>query len=164
MEELFPAPQVNAPAGRLTPTPPPPSPPVSAGPLPEEAVSERDDAGYSAASRLGGLRNLLVSLGRRSLNENGETGEHPDIEPRFERATVRPAYADEPPPSPEAPANGATARLTAQPEFLPPKPMVEVEKDVVRTNPPRRDKADSDEIQTLPSWRGQYRKKRYPPL
>jgi len=164
MEELFPAPQVNAPAGRLTPTPPPPSPPVSAGPLPEEAVSERDDAGYSAASRLGGLRNLLVSLGRRSLNENGETAEHPDIEPRFERATVRPAYADEPPPSPEAPANGATARLTAQPEFLPPKPMVEVEKDVVRTNPPRRDKADSDEIQTLPSWRGQYRKKRYPPL
>ena len=160
------APPVNLPVERWTA----PAPLASEEPFPGDLASERDDAGYTAATRLGGLRNLLVSLGRRSLNHEGETGvdSKPDIEPRFERATVRPAYPEPPEPESDVPESGVPARLNAEPEFLPPKPMVELEKEreVVRPAPaaPRRDNADSDDIQTLPSWRGQYRKKRYPPL
>jgi hypothetical protein len=136
--------------------------------VPDDLASEREDAGYAAASRLGGLRNLLVSLGRRSLNNNGEPAPESDsdLEPRFERATVRPAYSDTPLPAADAGDNGSPARLTAQPEFLPPKPVVEgdKEKEAVRAPAPRRDYPEAEEIQTLPSWRGQYRKKRYPPM
>jgi hypothetical protein len=81
---------------------------------------------------------------------------------------VRPAYRDSSAPVEEGRENGPPVRLTAQPEFLPPKPMVELEKEkeAVRPTPtaPRRGDGDPDEIQTLPSWRGQYRKKRYPPM
>jgi hypothetical protein len=155
----------NGAPGRRTPPPAPPAPPAaSTEPPPDDLTSERDDSGYAATSRLGGLRNLLVSLGRRSLVRDDEVPGEQDIEPRFERATVRPAYPDS--PLPEAAENETSTRLTAQPEFLPPKATVEVEKDkeVVRPTPPRRDNVDPDEIQTLPSWRGQYRKKRYPPM
>jgi hypothetical protein len=140
------------------------------------ATSQRnDDSGgeeseYNAASRLGGLRNLLVSLGRKSLNKVPES--QPDdneLEPRFERATVRPVYS-EPFSSTEETETAETGstpmRVTAQPEFLPPKQIVEVEKekDPARPAPPAARWESSDEPQTLPSVRGQYRKKRYPPI
>jgi succinoglycan biosynthesis transport protein ExoP len=156
------APAATAAPGRWAPPAPPPD---QSEPLPDDQPSERDDAGYAAASRLGGLRNLLVSLGRRSMNNDGEAGEEPDLEPRFERATMRPAYPDSPLPGADAPHNDNPARLTAQPEFLPPKPAAEVEKEKEAVRPaPRRENLDPEEIQTLPSWRGQYRKKRYPPM
>ena len=100
------------------------------------------------------------------MNSDDNAAGEPDLEPRFERATMRPAYPDSPLPVADAPDGDNPARLTAQPEFLPPRPMVEVEKEkeVVRATPPRPAKVDPDEIQTLPSWRGQYRKKRYPPM
>ena len=101
------------------------------------------------------------------MNHEEPLGESdPKLEPRFERATVRPAYSDAPLPPADATHSGAPTRLTAHPEFLPPKPLVEAEKEkeAVRPTPPRRENRDSDEIQTLPSWRGQYRKKRYPPI
>ena len=151
----------------------PPPPPAALSPVreetaPDDLAIERDDPGYAAASRLGGLRNLLVSLGRRSLttDRDSATESNSDLEPRFERATMRPAYAEPSLTDREAPDSGISVRLTAQPEFLPPKPTVEVEKEkeTVRPTPPRRDNPDGDEIQTLPSWRGQYRKKRYPPI
>ncbi len=149
------------------PLPPAPSP-VRNEPSPDDLATERDDPGYTAASRLGGLRNLLVSLGRRSLTKDGDSGSESDsdLEPRFERATMRPAYAESSLADSDVSGSGAPARLTAQPEFLPPKPILEVEKEkeTVRPTPPRRDNPDGDEIQTLPSWRGQYRKKRYPPV
>ena len=145
-------------------TPPPPG----SEQIPGDDASERDDAEYAPASRLGGLRNLLVTLGRRSLRDGEIAGESDsDLEPRFEKATVRPAYSDTPLPADGARENGVPVRLTAHPEFLPPKPVaaeVEKEKEVVRPTPPRRENWDRDEIQTLPSWRGQYRKKRYPPI
>lgn len=144
------------------------APTIKNEPQPEDVSAERDDTGYVAASRLGGLRNLLVSLGRKSLNKDGEpeSDSDPDLEPRFERATVRPAYPDASLPEADAPESGTATRLTAQPEILPPKPVAEAEKEkeVVRPTPTRRESVDPDEIQTLPSWRGQYRKKRYPPL
>lgn len=121
-------------------------------------------------SRLSGLRNLLVSLGRRSLIQEDElqSALETEAEPRFERATVCPAYEDAIASGNTAPGHGLPARLSAQPEFLPPRPSAELEKEkvkeAVRPTPPRRDTPDGEEIQTLPSWRGQYRKKRYPPI
>ena len=168
--------------------PPPPEPPVapvppnpraSAAPVGSEPSlgdlpSEPENSAYVPESRLSGLRNLLVTLGRRSLNMDADaTGESDsDIEPRFERATVRPANPDSPLAAADAPETSAPSRLTAQPEFLRPKAVAQPEKEeaekekevVVRPTPPRRDNVDGEEVQTLPSWRGQYRKKRYPPL
>jgi hypothetical protein len=144
------------------------APPPGNEQVPDDLAFERDDAGYPAAPRLGGLRNLLVSLGRRSLINNGELADESDfdLEPRFERAKVRPAGTDAPLPAADAPGDGAPTRLTAHAELLPPKPPAEAKKEneAVRPTPPRRENRDGDEIQTLPSWRGQYRKKRYPPV
>jgi succinoglycan biosynthesis transport protein ExoP len=153
------------PAAGARPAPAPPAPATNQ-PFPGDLASERDDAGYVAASRLSGLRNLLVRLGRRSLDsgEDAPDNARPDIEPRFERATVRSANPDT--QAAEAPEPSTLARLDAQPEILPPKPALdEKEKEAPRPAPTalRRD-PDGDDIQTLPSWRGQYRKKRYPPL
>jgi hypothetical protein len=161
-------PPVSSGAERWAPPPPAALSPVRDETAPDDLAIERDDPGYAAASRLGGLRNLLVSLGRRSLIKDGDsaTESDSDLEPRFERATMRPAYAEPSSTNSEVPDSGVPVRLTAQPEFLPPKPMVEAEKEkeTVRPTPPRRENPDGDEIQTLPSWRGQYRKKRYPPI
>jgi hypothetical protein len=137
-------------------------------PGPHGAPAEEEDFG-PPPSRLSGLRNMLVSLGRRSLIEDEYGPDEADAEPRFERATVRPAYHE--PPTVETEPAGSTStpvRVTAPPEFLPPKPAAEAEKEKepVRPTPPvpRRERENPDEIQTLPSWRGQYRKKRYPPI
>jgi hypothetical protein len=133
-----------------------------------DALLEDEDSGHPP-SRLSGLRNMLVSLGRRSLIQDEEGADELDPEPRFERATVRPAYHEPPPSEAEAAASApAPVRVTAPPEFLPPKPAAEAEKEKEPLRPtppvPRREKETPDEIQTLPSWRGQYRKKRYPPI
>jgi hypothetical protein len=131
-----------------------------------DAPLEDEDVGHPP-SRLSGLRNMLVSLGRRSLIEDEEGSDEADPEPRFERATVRPAY-NEPPTGEAAASAPAPVRVTAPPEFLPPKPAAEAEKEKEPLRPtppvPRRERETPDEIQTLPSWRGQYRKKRYPPI
>lgn len=120
---------------------------------------------YSAASRLGGLRNLLVSLGVKTLNKEGESREQePAPEVRVERVAERPVYAE-----PYRPATAANAEpmdsvsVSAQPEFLPPRPMVETTEPEKETRPaaaPRPARWDSDEVTTLPSKRGQYRKRR----
>ncbi|HEY3624975.1 MAG TPA: hypothetical protein VGL00_01790, partial [Terracidiphilus sp.] len=165
------APPVSRAADRSIP-PLPAFPPVAIDPLADDLPPEQDDR--YATSRLGGLRNLLVSLGRRSLNRDDHPAadSHSDIEPRFDRATVRNSYPETPLPAADGAPNRSPGQLTAQPEFLPPRPSVEAEKDgaekerevAVRPTPPRRETPDGEEIQTLPSWRGQYRKKRYPPM
>lgn len=130
---------------------------------------------YSAA-RLGGLRNLLVSLGLRSLNnKDADLREAETPELRHERGPERPAerpvYAEPLTPlETSAEAQAPTAdpqQVVATPEFLPPKPMVEItekepEKEPARpAAPPRTNRWDStDDVDTLPSWRGQYRKRR----
>jgi hypothetical protein len=124
-----------------------------------------------ATSRLAGIRKLLISLGRKSLAQDEDLGvEDQDFEPRFERATVRPAHAKPAGSAAEASAGDGSspARVTVQPEFF--RPVgggeTEKEKEPLRPTPqPLRDKPDSqDEIETLPSVRGQYRRKRYSPL
>jgi hypothetical protein len=124
-----------------------------------------------ATSRLAGIRKLLISLGRKSLAQDADLGvQDPDFEPRFERATVRPAFAKPGGPEVEAAESKSTspARVAVQPEFFRPRAASETEreKEPLRPNPqPLRDKPDSqEEIETLPSVRGQYRRKKYSPL
>jgi hypothetical protein len=125
-----------------------------------------------ANSRLAGIRKLLVTLGRRSLTQAAEiAGKDTDLEPRFERATVRPTYAEPGPSTTEGSDGGSpsAARVTVRPEFLRPRAASDAEKEKEPLRPtspqPLRDKADSqEEIETLPSVRGQYRKKKYRPI
>lgn len=134
----------------------------------QNGPTEEEDFGHPP-SRLSGLRNMLVSLGRRSLIEDEDGADQAGTEPRFERATVRPVYHDAPTAETE-PSGQASApvRVTAPPEFLPPRPSAEAEKEKEPLRPtppvPRRERESPEEVQTLPSWRGQYRKKRYPPI
>jgi hypothetical protein len=123
-------------------------------------------------SRLAGIRKLLVSLGRKSLTQDANLPvQDSDLEPRFERATVRPASPESGSPEADAPAveNSPPRRVTVQPEFLRPRSATEAgkEKEPLRPSTPQplRDKPDpQDEIVTLPSVRGQYRRKKYPPI
>lgn len=120
---------------------------------------------YSAASRLGGLRSLLVSLGVRTLDKEGESRDQEAApEQRGERVAERPVYAE---PYVAATASSAepmdSVSVSAQPEFLPPRPLVETTQPEKESRPaaaPRVARWDSDEVTTLPSQRGQYRKRR----
>jgi succinoglycan biosynthesis transport protein ExoP len=132
------------------------------------AAEEADDLPYSAASRLGGLRNLLVSLGMKALNSESEYhGRGQDGEPAFERNAERSVYAE---PISVSRTGGAAetlppdaASVRAKPEFLPPRPVVETterEKEPVRPVAKRLRWDAPEDVETLPSWRGQYRKRR----
>jgi succinoglycan biosynthesis transport protein ExoP len=146
-----------------------PVPAVSAPlPQPPALAEDSDELPYSAASRLGGLRTLLVSLGLKALNKESEFhGEETDLGERHERNAERPVYAE---PVSVSPSRGAealapdAASVKATPEFLPPKPALEAtterEKDAVRPVPKRLRWDDPQDVETLPSWRGQYRKRR----
>ena len=122
---------------------------------------------YSAASRLGGLRNLLVSLGLKALNTDADYhGRTQDGEPVYDRNPERPVYAEPIGPSfrgvPETLTPDA-ASVTAKPEFLPPRPALEAterEKEPARPVPKRLRWDAPEDVETLPSWRGQYRKRR----
>lgn len=133
--------------------------PADTSPSPGE---DEDDLPYSAASRLGGLRTLLVSLGMKAINKEGEyPGDSP--EQSYERNAERPVYAE---PVSISPAGSAEilSPVKATPEFLPPKPALESgserEKDQMRPVPKRLRWDDPQDVETLPSWRGQYRKRR----
>ncbi len=148
--------------------------PATSGPTPSTARQEApedeiDDLPYSAASRLGGLRTLLVSLGLKALNKEADLhGRSADVEPQYERNAERPVYAE---PVTYSPARGSietlpadAASVKAKPEFLPPKQVAaettEREKEPVRPVPKRLRWDAPEDVETLPSWRGQYRKRR----
>jgi hypothetical protein len=102
------------------------------GPEPQAAVPESetapapDDASGNMSSRLSGLRNLLYVIGVKNSQdgeaENDQAGAQTAAAPdrqSFQR-TVLDAQEQA-----ERGAGGTSARLvTAQPEFLPPKPVV----------------------------------------
>ncbi len=123
-------------------------------------VGDDEDLPYSASARLGVLRKLFFSPGRTEAYSDAESGARVEREAgrsSYARGSFSPAepVAEDAPPSPLS--------VTAQPEFLRPKQgavPVEKEKEPLRTvpTPPRRDSAD--DIETLPAWRGQYRRKR----
>ena len=175
-----PKPRVEAPfaalrtdPGGIPSVPAPPAPPVFRGAEPVPAAEpvaalaeDSDDLPYSAASRLGGLRTLLVSLGLKALNKEGEFhGEESEVGQQFERNAERPVYAE---PLTVSPTTGVEMlppeSVKAIPEFLPPKPALESgadrDKEPVRPVPKRLRWDDPQDVETLPSWRGQYRKRR----
>jgi hypothetical protein len=115
---------------------------------------------YSAASRLGGLRNLMVSLGLKNLQREAEfrsAGIESDSERIPERAVyAQPANAPEGAPEPES--------VVARPEIIPPRigpEAAERAKGPIRSVKSPRVKSweSTDDVETLPSRRGQYRRR-----
>jgi Mrp family chromosome partitioning ATPase len=183
-----PRPPSAAPAASVQPNRPV-TPPTTAAPIqqPDHDIQpsapfprlDPKDLPYSAASRLGGLRNLLVSLGIKTLDREADNRAYDDEpEPRYERqverqpdrpvdrrqVTERPVYAaSAPEPDSVAVAAPSPHSVTVQPEFLPPRVIepLDHEKEPARSLKPKRldYREASDDIETLPSWRGQYRKK-----
>jgi len=131
--------------------------------------AEAEEDATNAASRLSGLKNLLFVLGLKDLHK-GEEPQEPEAEalPEPERVSERPAFVHAYASAPAAGARNRAARtssphVTAAPEFLPPGPKAEkAEKENLWQNDAagHRDRRDAyDEVQILPSWRGQYKKK-----
>lgn len=142
------------------------APEIAAEPAREEEPSE---SANSAASRLGGLRNLLFSVGLKNMSQGREAREAQEeyeqpIEEEFEETVPARTFT----PIPDLPAQAAATvtsprLVTAPPEFLPPRPEHDsAQKGHSWSNPAtsHRDRRDSfDEVEILPSWRGQYKKK-----
>jgi len=129
-------------------------------------IYQQADPQYNAATRMTGLRNLIQTLGMKTpppeaFEQAAQASRPPEpVQPR-------PVYPRTPPPMPQPPAwnnvTGASPTLvTAPPEFLPPRPMVEKEEKERSSsnNSTRRDRRDTyDDVEILPSWRGQYKRK-----
>jgi uncharacterized protein involved in exopolysaccharide biosynthesis/Mrp family chromosome partitioning ATPase len=137
--------------------------------VPEEILEAGPEENASGlATRLSGLRSLLSVLGVKDLPPAAEPavketeGAQP-VDPAIDRAAyastiaLTPALAT---PTGSAAINASPRLVTAAPEFLPPRPVVE---EAENSQPSRfrnrRDRQDDfDDVQILPSWRGQYRK------
>lgn len=135
---------------------------LSGSELPHEDHSPTEELPYSASARLGVLRKLFFAP-EFPISSGDDQSEF-----RTEREAGHSSYArGTSPPAADDHGYGSPSpvSVTAHPEILKPKsappPMVK-EKEPLRTvpTPPRRDSAD--DIETLPSWRGQYRKRRFP--
>ncbi|MGA3262813.1 MAG: hypothetical protein ABSC47_02075 [Terracidiphilus sp.] len=140
----------------------------AAGPA-EVLESEPEETAPNLSTRLSGLRNLLSVLGKKEqpLLEDPAKKDAEAVR-QFDTAADRPAFSRTIAPAPAAatPAAGSAAgaspaQVTAVPEFLPPRLAVEVaEKKKARVHSSRnqRDRLDTnDDVQILPSWRGQYK-------
>jgi hypothetical protein len=128
--------------------------------------AEPEDNSTGLATRLSGLRSLLSMLGVKDRQTAAEPAAKEaeaaqPYEPAVDRAiytqamTLTPAMA-----TGSGAANASPGLVTASPEFLPPRPLVE---EAENSQPSRfrnrRDREDDfDDVQILPSWRGQYRK------
>jgi len=146
-------------------------------PAPHEVhAADSDENPYETSSRLSGLRGLLFSLGmKNNVDKENETAAHQDVTlPPVDIQRERPAHGhsfakhSEPVSIDPLPAEWigfkpSSKQVMAQPEFLPPREFVpapdkEYGRDAEETA--RHDRRDAyDEVEILPSWRGQYRKK-----
>jgi hypothetical protein len=140
-----------------------------AGPTPEPEV---ESTASIAASRLSGLRTLMTSLGVKNLHKEQELRKaQTEFEPLVERPTERPVFAQ-----PQWPAPLSTdaiqmpvPEVTASPEIIPPRIAIEpiernpVERDADLRRPAKASRVSrwdtADDMDTLPSKRGQYRKR-----
>jgi len=128
---------------------------------------EAEGTASIAASRLSGLRTLMTSLGVKNLHKELELRKtHLELAPVVERPIERPVYAQ--PEAPAAVSDGTievpVREVMARPEIIPPRiamEHVERESDLRRAvKSPRVSRWDSaDDVETLPSKRGQYRKR-----
>ena len=138
-----------------------------------EAVREpeSEEIPYNAATRLSGLRNLIFSLGLQNLHKEAKPAdEDAESAPQPGRGTERQVNArsftpaSAPAGSSRSSASGASPTLvTATPEILPPEPAADKtdkERSWASKGKARRDRRDAfDDVEILPSWRGQYKKK-----
>lgn len=131
-----------------------------------EEIHEPEQGGtqYDPATRMSGLRKLIFSLVLKNQNRPAEALQQLDeaptqVEPMLERRHNSIAQT---PPRKEAPRNSASL-VSAPPESLPPKSTADkTDKGRPRTNSAagRRDRRDAfDNVDILPSWRGQYKKR-----
>jgi hypothetical protein len=136
--------------------------------VPRQQVPVSEPEPMDAATRMSGLRNLIFSLGLKNMHQTAEAEkEEASFAVPEEPVRPRPQY-----PRPAAPIHhdsvwnephsASPDLVTAQPEFLPPKPVVEnTGKDHHRSpnGTSRRDRRDTvDDVDILPSWRGQYKR------
>ena len=116
-----------------------------------------------------GLKNLIESLGLKNQPRPIEPVEAVvQAQVPIEPVQPRTVYARTPPSSAQAPvrkseSSASPTLVTAPPEFLPPKPLVE-KSEKEHSNPnngtSRRDRRETfDDVEILPSWRGQYKRK-----
>jgi len=178
-----PAPVVPQPVA--APLPVAPSAPQSSAPEPWKPVrrladleqqlaqsAEAEETIPNTAHRISDLRNLAFSLGVKNLHKTPEAPvQAPEAPQPAEPAQAPPAYRSYPPPpvnpvrrEPAAQAQTAAPAptlVTAQPEFLPPKSAAEEEKEQAKSSKSgHRDRWDADDdMDTLPSWHGQYKKR-----
>jgi uncharacterized protein involved in exopolysaccharide biosynthesis/Mrp family chromosome partitioning ATPase len=120
------------------------------------------------ASRFDGLRNLVTVLGLKQMHQTEVPHEPaPKSAPkadRFDKLSVfERAFVPAPEPVSASMASASPRLVTAQPEFLPPQPIVYTpavdrrSEDRAIDRPDRR-RAD-DEVRVLPSKRGQYKRR-----
>jgi uncharacterized protein involved in exopolysaccharide biosynthesis len=143
---------------------------------PEPAIAEAtepEETPFTAATRIGGLRNLVFSLGLNDPQKETEARPQalqvpPPVEPArgrpaYTHAYAPPAHTHVPTPVSKEAASVSKQRVTAPPEFLPPKIEVESadkEQSKASQAAARQDRRDSfDDVEILPSWHGQYRKR-----
>lgn len=148
------------------PDDPPLEPLVTGLSVPQPAVA---DTQVNAAARMTGLKNLIQSLGLKNPPRPAEFVEPPmQHVPPVEPVSPRPVYGRATPASAPAPSwknepSPSPTLVTAPPEFLPPKPLVEKsekEHSASASGTSRRDRRETyDDVEILPSWRGQYRRK-----
>lgn len=151
--------------------------PSSSGAPQDMQRSELDEVPTNLTSRLSGLRNLLFVLGVKgphgslSGSDDSAEGQAGPVSSshvsstglRSERPAVDRTYAQDAEDAASISVGGASPRLiTAPPEFLPPRPIViNVDREGVPAgeSSTRQDRrAAYDNIQILPSKRGQYKK------
>jgi uncharacterized protein involved in exopolysaccharide biosynthesis len=124
------------------------------------------------ASRFDGLRNIVTVFGLSKMHQT-EVGQEPAPNPapkpapkteRMEKLAVfERAFVPEPEPVSASVASASKRFVTAQPEFLPPQPIVytpavERRSENRGSGGPDRRRAD-DEVRVLPSKRGQYKRR-----
>ena len=119
-----------------------------------------EEDSHPGATRLSGLRNVLFSLGLNNLNKTRESeGQQEQPLPPREAVAQPVEYHRTFVPYTE-PAVGASSKVvTTTPEFLPPQQESKGRRSDSEAVT-RRDRRDSyDDVEILPSWRGQYKRK-----
>ena len=110
------------------------------------------EAAQSGETRLSGLRNVLFSVGLNNLNRTRETDYPQESGLASHPSEVATAIPETYVPYAVPAATGVTHTVTTAPEFLPPS-----DESARKVRIDRRD--SYDEVEILPSWRGQYRRK-----
>jgi len=134
-------------------------------------VREEEKAADEMPTRLSGLRGILFSLGVKDLSPNKHAepdgnGASADATPSHHEQTME-SEASVPQPEPESVENkaektasrsAASRWVTAEPEFLPPPAEESNRGKESRWNLGKYDTGARDDIQILPSRRGQYKR------